>query len=236
MQFVPDVYTRRARLAPLLLTALPVGLATLAFFPQGFPNWGVVWGFVTWCGGIGLLAQLGRDAGKAQEAELFAEWGGPPTTVMLRHRSAANPIAVTHRHDVLSRLFPDLEIPSKDDELRAPENADHVYEQCVRQLRNLTRDHSAFPLVFDENCSYGFRRNLWGMKPFGLALTILAILVTGVVGWRSAQLAATSVIVSMALNLVLVCIWVLCVTRGWVRTAADAYAERLLEASDTLAG
>ena len=83
-----DTYTRRARLYPALLVALPLGLATLAWFPEGLAGWGTLWGLVTWSGATALLAQVGRDKGRVKEPGLFEQWGGKPTTRMLRHRHA----------------------------------------------------------------------------------------------------------------------------------------------------
>ncbi len=97
-----DQYTVRARLLPALLVALPAGVATLAWFPDGILGWGPVWGLVAWSGGTLLLAQLGRDAGKRKEPRLFELWGGKPTTRMLRHAGGANLVTLRRRHGKLA--------------------------------------------------------------------------------------------------------------------------------------
>jgi len=59
-------------------------------------------------------------------------------------------------------LIPAHPMPMIDDERSEPESADHVYDSSTAFLLEKTRDKKAFPLIFEENCNYGFRRNLWG--------------------------------------------------------------------------
>ena len=177
---ISDPYVRRARLQPALLVALPIALAALAYFPSGVVGWGILWSLLIASGGTALLSQVARDRGKRNEEELFQKWEGKPTTRRLRHRDATNIVLLNHQHARLKLLIPDLVIPTAEDEAANPDHADQVYDACVLSLRERTRDRKKFPLVFEENCSYGFRRNLWGMKPLGIltsALGSLAILV-----------------------------------------------------------
>jgi len=156
-----DAYTARARLLPALIVALPLGIATLAWFPNGVLGWGAIWALIVWSGGTVLLAEVGRDAGKRKEPALFASWGGTPTTRLLRHRDAANRPLLARRHDQLAALT-GIPKPTAAREAAAPAAADQVYDAWTRVLRDRTRDRKKYELVFAENCSYGFRRNLWG--------------------------------------------------------------------------
>ena len=54
---------------------------------------------------------------------------------------------------------------------RAP--AREAYEAAAAYLREQTRDRKAYPLVYEALCEYGFRRNLWGLKPIGLTFSLL---------------------------------------------------------------
>ena len=85
LSLITDEYELRARLRPALLVSLPLALAAASWYPD-FPGLKIVLGFAVYCGFAALLAQLGRDQGKKKEARLFAEWGGTPTTQLLRHR------------------------------------------------------------------------------------------------------------------------------------------------------
>lgn len=233
-----DQYTRRARLKPAMLVALPIGLSTLTLFPDGAAAWTVVWGIASLCGGTALLTQVGRDPGRSKENKLFNLWDGKPTTRMLRHRDAQNQALLNGYHKKLQNLLPDIKIPTAEEEKVDPSMADQVYDRCVSYLREKTRNRTVFPLVFEENCNYGFRRNLWGMKPMGLALATLgAVVVCGLlyVNYRATQtLTPPLAVVSGIGNLLLVYGWVFLITPSWVKITADAYAERLLAASDEM--
>lgn len=233
-----DKYTVRARLLPALLVALPIGLATVTWFPGGVFGWGAVWGLVTWSGGTMLLAQLARDAGKRKERQLFESWGGKPTTRMLRHGDTANAVTLGRRHKKLESLLRDVKLPTPEEEAGNPSAADEVYETCITFLREKTRDTKEFALVFEENCNYGFRRNLWGMKPIGLSLVLLGLVAiltapfTEAIARSGGTLALAGI--TGGLNLMLVLSWLFVLKPNWVRVAAEAYAERLLEACERL--
>ena len=233
-----DRYTVRARLRPTLLVALPTALAVAAIHPSGAPGWGLLWGLITYCGGTFLLAQFGRDMGRAREAKLFAAWGGPPTTRRLRHRDAPNALALDHYHNKTRVLVPHVHIPTADEEARDPTSADQAYDVVVAFLRAQTVDRERFALIFEENCNYGFRRNLWGMKPLGIGFAILGLLILGALlpahtflgtPIRWAGLAAAAVV-----DVLFLVAWFWWITPAWVRTAAEAYSGRLLEALHVL--
>jgi hypothetical protein len=229
-----DVYVWKARRCPVLLTVLPPALAVLAWFPTA--DWKLVLPVLTFFGLFALLSQVGRDRGKNMEAALFEEWGGKPTSVLLRHRDTPfDEVTLARLHRWLATVT-GVPTPSKRKETGSPAEADEVYEAYTRHLRDVTRDRDKVPLVFDENVSYGFRRNLCGLRPFGIALSLAAVVacVWKVVlsgGAGESALAVCGAVVSGLLLLM----WLFWFRRGWVRIPARAYAERLLEAGLRLA-
>jgi hypothetical protein len=231
---ISDLYVRRARLQPALLVALPIALAVLAYFPTGVVGWGILWSLLVWCGGTALLAQIARDPGKRKEPELLARWGGKPTTRLLRHRDASNKALLARRHAKLAALISGQVMPTVEEESSSPTRADDIYDSCTAFLRAKTEDRKSFPLVFEENCNYGFRRNLWGMKPLGIftavagSLTILSGVILRLVPLQPLP------ILCGTLDILFVVIWVGWITPSWVRIAADSYAERLLAVCDSL--
>ena len=235
--YIMDAYVRRARLHPALIVALPGALAVLAWFPDASVTGGMLWSLVAWCGGTTLIAQVARDAGKGKEPGLYALWDGKPTTQLLRHSNSANRILLGRRHDKLRTLLPEIHIPTAGEELADPARADETYEACVQFLRDNTRPRDQFPLVFESNCEYGFRRNLWGMKPVGVALAVGSAIA---IAARIYTEAGSSIepepirVVSMGVVIVLVAGWLFWFTPAWVKTTADAYAERLLGALEKL--
>jgi hypothetical protein len=231
---ISDTYVRRARLQPALLVVFPIALAVLAYFPGGIVGWGVLWSLLVACGGTALLAQVARDRGKQMEAELFRRWGGKPTTRLLRHRDTDNRALLARRHAKLTALLPDHPMPSFGEEAEEKDRADEVYDSCTALLLAKTRDRKAFPLIFEENCNYGFRRNLWGMKPLGILTSLCggAAIVTGQL-LRVIHLDPLGIICT-SLCLLMLLAWIVWFTPDWVRLAADAFAQQLLAACDAL--
>lgn len=195
------------------------------------------WGLIVWSGGAALLAQIAREPGKRKEVQLFASWGGKPTTRLLRHRDATNKVILERRHKKLAELIPDLEIPSAETELVDPQKADEIYEACTVFLIEKTRDAKQFPLIFEENCNYGFRRNLCSMRPIGIALSLLgAAAVFSLMGldFAGGVMPSPIVFIAVLVEMFLVVGWLFYFTSEWVKTTAEAYAERLLAASENL--
>ena len=231
-----DTYTRRARVQPALIVALPLGLATTAWFSEALSGLGALWGLFVWCGGTALLAQLARDRGLTKEPRLFQKWGGKPTTRLLRHRDAPNNVTLTRYHKRLQELLK-LEIPTPEQEQHHPAKADEIYDSCTAFLLEKTRDKDQFPVVFEELCNYGFRRNLWGMKPIGVTIATLGITPMAVIIFiniRKSLPISPQVYAVGVINLLLLLIWLFWLTPSWIKHTADAYAERLLAACDNL--
>lgn len=236
MNFNLDKYTVQARLLPPLLSALPLALVVVACQPEGSAWWAAVWGAVTSCGGTVLIAQISRDLGQRKETDLFKSWGGPPTTVRLRHRCAANPEQVIRWHRCLARICPDLKLPSRDEEANEPVAADNVYAVAVNHLVESTRDRRRFQMVYEENCNYGFRRNLLGMKPVGVAASVIGVTTMGALftGCFDIAIDFPIALTSLVINLFLLLTWVFWITPNWVRKAAETYAKQLLVAIPNL--
>jgi hypothetical protein len=74
----------------------------------------------------------------------------------------------------LKGQLPHLALPTAEEERADPEGADRAYESVTAWLRTQTRDTKTFSILFRENISYGFRRNLWGLKPLGVTIALLA--------------------------------------------------------------
>lgn len=234
---IADSYVRRARLQPAMIVALPVAIAALAWSSEANPGWGALWGLFVFCGGTALVAQLARDRGRTKEPTLFHAWGGKPTTRLLRHRDTTNPTLLERRHDKLRALVPGITIPTVEQEGADPESADTVYDACTAFLLEKTRKKDDFPLVFEENCNYGFRRNLWGMKPLGVVISLggtVAVVLLLIANLRSGVALSPMILACTLVNLSLFLGWLVWIKPTWVRIPAEAYAERLLAACDTL--
>ncbi len=244
-----DHYTITARILPALFATAPLGVLLFVWMPgESFAGAGLLASIGT-AGGLALLAQLGRDQGKRKEAELWTRWGGTPTTRLLRFRDSPNRIVLNQWRTKLETAI-GHRLPSEEEEAADPLGADQHYEAAINFLLEATRDRSTFPLVFAENVNYGCRRNLWGLKPWGILVAL-----SGAVGawsfflysagippgdsWlevlvRNPDEATITRLVGAVANTVAIGIWLRIVTPEWVRTAAEAYAQRLLSAVNTL--
>lgn len=234
---VVGTYTWRARLQPVLIVALPGLLAGLAWIPQAKSWWEGLGGLIIGAGIPALLAEFGRDKGKRKEKALFEAWGGKPTTRFLRHREAENAVLLERIHRKLQELLPDVRIPTSKEQVEDRVHADQVYDACVAHLRERTRDRKRFRILFDENSSYGFRRNLWGMKPLGITVAVLGTVALGLlVALRGVDsfLSSPTALIAGALNLLLLAVWLIVVKPSWVRSQAEAYAKQLLASCEEL--
>lgn len=229
-----DPYEFRARLQPVLLVAMPMALTTMVFF-EDFSLFQLLAGILASLGFTSFLSQIARDQGRQKETGLFEAWDGKPTTQLLRHRcKRISELQKKRYHEAIEQLA-GVNLPSEREENEKPSETDEVYEVGAAFLREKTRDRSRFPLIAHENMNYGFRRNLWGMKPVGIVLSI-AGLIASIVGtiWFSTTSVSPISIAAILVNASMVAAWFLRITPGWVKTPAFAYAERLLASCDTL--
>jgi hypothetical protein len=237
---VPDSYTRRARIYPALLAALP-GLA-LAAAMVSWKDIGLSHLIATTAAGVLLYAfgDLARRLGKRHEDAIYREIGGKPSTVMLRHSDTTFDEATkTSWLNFLASKTGGTP-PTASEEKVNPTTADAHYERCCNWLRENTRDHKKFNLIFEENVAYGFRRNLYGLKRLGLALNVLVVLISAIWIWNSWPVeydygvtTRLSYVIIIALTHAL--FFIFAVTKAGVIEAANQYARQLLLACEALA-
>lgn len=230
-------YARNARLKPAFLVALPVAALAAAWGRSASVFLGGVSGPLAAAGLTYLLAHLSRDFGVKKQQELFRSWGGKPSVAKLRHRDATlNPHTRARYHEKAAELLGKA-MPTPAEETRDPAAADLLYEAYCNLLLERTRDTRVYRLLFEELISYGFRRNLFGMKPLGLSLSVLCagMEAAGLVfAFRMGHEMDVAKVVFLVLNLFLVSCWLFMITPSWVKRSADSYADRLLAASESL--
>ncbi len=241
-----DTYDIVARLCPVMLAALPVTfVAYLVAAQLGWQPWlGVLTGIAAGYGLSYLVAQVARDLGYGWQQRWIAREGPLPSVAMLRHRDTrlATPLKARYHH-LLQANVPDLKLPTVEEEAAAPDAADGQYDAACAWLRARARRDGNSTLLAKHLRSYGFRRNLLGLRALMLALdgamatAALALIATA--RWTSLPLpwpalaeaatgAATVAVVHGAVT-------VLVLRTAWARLGAEAYANSLLETCDTLA-
>jgi hypothetical protein len=233
-----DAYTMRARLVPAVIAGAP------AFaFAAIFVSWGKL-GLPHLIAGTALtvlfaaFADVARRRGRAIEPSLIAKMGGLPTTVTLRHRDLTYDAATKAGFHQFITAKLGQPAPTKEEEAADPEAADAYYVRGVTWLRENTRNTKKFDLLFNENASYGFRRNLLALKLSGFLLNgFIVIVCLGIFWYRwpidwsngfNAKLLAVIVIAILHAGYL-----ALFVTEQGVFEAARIYARQLLLSSQS---
>ncbi len=234
---VLDTYSIRARWSPVFLTVLPPLLLCFSLV-SSLPTWNKLWPLLGAAGVVILVDQLGRDAGKRLQPSLWDNWGGAPTTTALRHRDAANAVLLARQHQQTAAVLGHA-LPTAAEEHADPAGADHAYQAATAVLVARTRGRrSEYPLIFAENCNYGFRRNMLGLRKWGTLLAVttcvldLAGIAAALAGLVKFPVGLMTVVLIVSIAAIM--IWRRVVTPDWVRRVACSYAERLLEAAETL--
>ncbi|BDH07121.1 hypothetical protein [Streptomyces seoulensis] len=236
-----DDYERRARLAPglLALMAINVVLAVL-----GLNKAPVVVSVVTalsLAGGPVALAEIVRHQGRKAQEMLWVSWGGSPTIQKLRLRQGGQNTLQREIWRKAVSSVTGIALPNLRSENGNPAKADEAIEVAVGQLRNLTRNAENFPLVRAENRSYGFQRNVYGIR--WIARTIAISVGLGVMAYMlwlakiDHQPAVTTVnILALVATAGCLVMWWLLPSSARLQGAAERYAYELLQAAVVLDG
>lgn len=238
LNLITDGYERKARLYPALLLVAPIVITIVGIASTKLSTLESSAAALAGCGGAFLLTQLARDAGKKREKQFFEEWGGLPSVAIFRHRDTRiDAITKGRYHKQLATLVKGTKAASPEGEAADPAAADQVYSAWSSYLRVHTRDTKKYQLLFQENISYGYRRNVCGLRPLGIVVSSLSL--AGGAGWLYHLHSTTGTITAESVG-ALVCVFVILLlwafrfTPNWVRIPADAYAERLAETTDSM--
>lgn len=234
-----DAYTLRARIFPALITAASAIVLLGAVIP--WQRLGLVQllasaGVASTAALILLyaMADLARRRGKALEPGVYRHMGGMPSTTMMRHSdSTFDGLTKARMHQVLAGKV-GAQAPTAAAEAADPAAADKFYAGCGDWLREHTRDHKRFNILFDENMGYGFRRNLLGLRLAGLLLDAAIVAICVAALWFRLPLnieddwTITKFMVVGAIAVLHALYFVAFVNRRSVVEAARVYARQLL--------
>lgn len=232
-----DKYTRQARLKPSLLVLLPALVTIAVWFPKVWTVLGGLAAIVTACGLTFILAELARYQGRKIEATIIESNGGKFTTIFLRHRDPTISSSTKKSYHALLKKKSKRALPTMQEEQADPLSADDLYRGVTDWLLEATRSEKRFPLVQVENISYGFRRNLLGLKVPAVLLLVLCLAGNILRTDRAFHTDETrfwaGVAISIAMAAALL-VWVFVIQQAFVEDAGRTYAVRLLAQCDLL--
>lgn len=249
-----DKYTITARIFPALLVLLPCLFSTYATFPNLITS--TLLSFLSTVfisfGALYFISNFCRSLGKKEETKLFENWGGRPTTLILRHSDLTLTNLTKQRyHLFLEENVPNIgTFPSLDQERQSPTKADDIYSSSIDWLREQRRDKEKYSLLHEENIQYGFRRNLLGVKNTGICLIIISTILIFISNICSMKLDPKLDTISMEeiktvvmtlttvqylalfFDLISILCWIFVVNKDWVKEAGFQYAKTLLRSID----
>jgi cyanate permease len=91
--------------------------------------------------------------------------------------------------------------------------------------------------LFQENVNYGYRRNVWGLKPIAIVVCLASATASGASLWHIRQTTGKfdeALATAAIFSVVLLLLWLFRFTANWVRVPAEAYAQRLAESVEIL--
>lgn len=232
-----DTYSLKARLFPAILAVAPVAILCLLCASWVDPGLPEAVGAVAVMVLFFAAANLARSFGREKEREIFADTGGRPRNPELTHGDNTLPASQKGRYRDYLAAELGLSAPTSDDERARPEEAQAFYDQAYGWLRENTRDTEAFKLLFNENISYGYYRNLLGLKPIGILLNLLSLAAAAAIVHYQPDFAALSngkLVALGGLAALHLGYFVFGVTRKTMLDASAIYARQLVLSTETL--
>jgi hypothetical protein len=235
-----DPYTLRARLSPAIIAAAPAfaAIALLISWRQfSLSNTIATAGLVAL---LFALADIARRKGKKIEPEIYAELGGMPSIAMLRYGDTTFDAASKARYIAFLAAKINAAARTEADEEANPAAADDFYGRCGTWLRENTRNTKKYNILFNENVTYGFRRNLLSLKWSALALNAIVVVVSawllyrGSVPFQDIQHVEGRIFVVFVVAMLHALYLGFGVNRKAVAEAAKSYARQLILSCETL--
>jgi hypothetical protein len=225
---------------PAFFLVFPVVMTIFVWFESSRTWGGSLVTVLTSFGIPSFAANQMSTKGTQLQDKLFAKWGGAATTIIMRHSDRRLDKYTKERYaNKLKELVSNFVPVSKKAERDNSKDADEMYRSAASYLKEKTRDVKTYPLVFKENISYGFSRNVRAFKAVGIVIAFLSLLANAYLIWshhiKDQNKPFMDLIHTMPfeyLGVLLVAllaflIWAFMVTEKWVEIRAFAYARAL---------
>lgn len=113
-----------------------------------------------------------------------------------------------------------------------------MYNRALKWLRDNTREGPSFKILLNENATYGFYRNMCGMKRIGLAISAVTVIATGAFSayqyWRNPSYDFSTFFLILGIAIIHAICLTVAITDAVVKRAADTYAEELYGAAQVV--
>lgn len=222
-----DDYDFETLTAPAIITGLPVmiALTVLGFSLDNILGFSVLGVSIVTFLLVPTSAAI-RSRGKVVEAELFPD--GMPTTDMLIAMPSGADEELRARRQLTSELSGITLLSfSQARHDRAKERG--VIERSVGVLREKMRG-SSFKLLRRELKSYGYWRNMYGLRWLGLCLSLVGFIAVCLFTVSSVPFNDTTTwttnLIAVAAIISFVCFWLFNVRKEKVKRAASNYAKQ----------
>lgn len=237
-----DQYNRTARLFPAVILLAPILVAACFLIPSILEN-SASYNFMTGVVAVILLlvfANYTRKKGQKAQERLIAKWGGLPTELILKGNNTKRVSDDTRKRYInflTNKLKTNSNLMNVDSGVKSFNIA-----SAVDWLRNNTRGKD-FDLVAKENATYGFYRNLSGVKLEAITIALLMIILSSISHFDCLKnfglifpnhMPDVYFYSFLAFDLGYIAFFILFINDDAVRKAGDDYAVALLGCCDTL--
>ncbi len=175
-----DDYEIRARILPAIIVFLPVMIpvflivygemtATVSFLFSGIVLAALVY----------PLSFIVRRPGSRLEKTLWEQWGGPPSTRVMRWRDNTFSISLKTELHKAVRDYCGITLSDLDEEQNDPPEADEKIGDAFIQVKHLVYHDDPKGMWRKYNAEYGFNRNLLGCKYLWIALSVVGVIICG---------------------------------------------------------
>ncbi|MGA2481564.1 MAG: hypothetical protein ABSF92_00420 [Candidatus Acidiferrales bacterium] len=178
-----DEYELKARIAPGLIVALPALVDVIYVMPalSSLPIFAAS-GIIT----LALIYGLGyviRAEGQQVEPALWRQWGGPPSTRLMR--SSDTFFGADLKNSIRSAVRQEfaVSLPTPAEEKKDTARADKAIADAFERVRGFLRSFDPTGVWQKNNIEYGFCRNLLGGRMLWAFVAVGSIVVAV---WRSA--------------------------------------------------
>lgn len=230
VQGILGTYNIRARIASAVFVIAPIWIQFILLVPGIISLSGTIISTIVMLSFSIVIIVVSRKRGHIMRNKCFPDIL-PAQQFLLPDDTTIDDITKARYYDFLKSNLPSFSMDGKVEDQRI------ASDSAIKWLISITRDPQKYPLVFDENSTFGFSCNMLGMKPVGISISLISIIFSIchiLFSLNSANSFDPKVICSMVFSFFIFLSWICLINKGVVRFCGEQYAHALLSAIDTL--